>query len=52
MRKFLQGYAENIDGSIIEKDRKSCVLFNYKNAELEHVTMFIHDIYNGINKVL
>ena len=52
VRKLLTSYAENIDGSVIEKDRKSCILWNYKNAEQEHVTMFIHDIYNGIQKVL
>ena len=47
VRKILQGYTENINGSYIE-ERQSCILWNYKNAEPEHVTMFIHDLYNGI----
>lgn len=47
VRKIMQGYAENIDGSFIE-ERESCILWNYKNAEPEHVTLFIHDLYNMI----
>lgn len=41
VRKLLQGYAENIDGSVVEKDRKSCILWNFKNADHDHVSMFI-----------
>lgn len=47
----MSGYTENIDGSFVE-ERQSCILWNYKNAEIEHVTMFIHDLYKMINKVL
>ena len=47
----MSGYTENIDGSFVE-ERQSCILWNYKNAEQEHVTMFIHDLYKMINKVL
>lgn len=38
VRKIMKGYEENIDGSYIE-ERQSCILWNYKNGEPEHVTM-------------
>ena len=51
MKKILKAYSDNIDGSFIE-DRESCLLWNYKNAETEHGTTFIQDIYDLITKVL
>ena len=47
----MQGYTDNIDGSFIE-ERESCIIWNYKNTEQEHATMFIHDLYNTIRRVL
>jgi len=51
VKKIMKAYSDNIDGSFIE-ERESCVLWNYKNAESEHGTMFIHDLYNLIQKAL
>lgn len=51
VKKIMEAYADNIDGSFIEQ-RQSCILFNYKNAEAEHGTMFVHDLYRLIEKVL
>jgi trehalose 6-phosphate synthase/phosphatase len=47
----MQAYTDNIDGSFIE-ERQSCILWNYKNAEQEHGNMFIHDLYNQIEKII
>ena len=32
VRKIMQGYTDNIDGSFIE-ERESCIIWNYKNTE-------------------
>ena len=51
VKTIMEAYADNIDGALIE-ERQSCILFNYKNAENEHGTMFIHDLHSNISKVL
>lgn len=43
----MQGFAENIDGSFIE-ERESCLIWNFKNSESEHSSMFIQELYNTI----
>ena len=43
----MEAYSNNIDGAFVE-ERQSCISFNYKNADQEHGTMFIHDLYNLI----
>lgn len=40
VKKIMKGYEENIDGSFIE-ERQSTIIWNYKNAELEHVQMHL-----------
>lgn len=45
----MQSYTDNIDGSFIEV-RQSCIVWNYRNAEMEHGNMFIHDLYCQIDK--
>ena len=47
VKSVMEAYSDNIDGSFVT-ERQSCIEFNYKNAETEHGTMFIHDIYNLI----
>jgi len=42
---------DNIDGSFLE-ERQSGILYNYKNAENEHGTLFHYDIYKHIMKIL
>jgi len=51
VRKIMTNFTQNIDGSFIE-ERQSCILWNYKNADSEHAMLFIHDLYNQIQKVL
>ena len=51
IKKIIQAYVDNIDGSFIE-ERQSGILFNYKNAENEHGTLFHYDIYKHIMKIL
>ena len=50
-KSVMEAYSDNIDGSFVV-ERQSCIEFNYKNAETEHGTMFIHDIYNLIQKII
>jgi trehalose-6-phosphatase len=47
----MQVCTDNIDGSFIEM-RQSCILWNYKNTEQEHGTMFIHGLRSQIEKVI
>jgi trehalose 6-phosphate synthase/phosphatase len=47
----MQAYTDNIDGSFIEV-RQSCIVWNYRNAEMEHGNMFIHDLYSQIEKTI
>ena len=51
VKSVFEAYVDNIDGSFVV-ERQSCIEFNYKNAETEHGTMFIHDIYNLIQKII
>lgn len=51
VRRHMERYCDNIDGSFIE-ERQSCIRFNYKNAEAEHGTMFIHDLNHIIRKAI
>lgn len=51
VKSVMEAYSDNIDGSFVV-ERQSCIEFNYKNAETEHGTMFIHDIYNLIQKII
>lgn len=46
---IMQSYTDNIDGSFIEV-RQSCIVWNYRNAEMEHGNMFVHDLYSQIEK--
>ena len=47
----MNGYAENIEGSFID-ERQSCILWNYRNAEHDHAKLFIHDLYNVIQRTV
>lgn len=47
VKYVMNGYAENIEGSYIDV-RESCILWNYRNAEIDHAKLFIHDLYNVI----
>ena len=47
----MNGYAENIEGSFID-ERQSCILWNYRNAEIDHAKLFIHDLYNVIQRTV
>jgi trehalose-6-phosphatase len=51
IKKVIQAYVDNIDGSFIE-ERKCGILYNYKNADNEHGTLFHYDIYKHIMKIL
>ena len=51
MKSIMRAFSDNIDGSFIE-ERQTCILWNYKNSEAEHGTMFIHDLYQMLSKVL
>lgn len=47
----METYADNIDGSFIE-ERTSCIRFNYRNAESEHGSMFVHDLNHLVSKAI
>lgn len=51
VKYVMNGYAENIEGSFIDV-RESCILWNYRNAELDHAKLFIHDLYNVIQRTV
>lgn len=44
-------YTSNIEGSFID-ERKSCIMWNYRNAEIDHAKLFIHDLYNLIQRTV
>lgn len=47
----MNGYAENIEGSYIDV-RQSSIVWNYRNAEVDHAKLFIHDLYNAIQRTV
>lgn len=51
VKYIMSGYAENIEGSYVEV-RQSCIVWNYKNAEIDHAKLFIHDMYNMIQRTV
>jgi trehalose-6-phosphatase len=51
VRKIMQVYASNVEGAFIE-EQQSCLIFNYKNAEIEHGNIFIQDLYQLVQKQL
>jgi len=45
VKKIMQIYTENVDGSIVE-ERESTLVWNHKNAEEEHGNMVVGELYS------
>ena len=51
VKKIMQTYTENVDGSIVE-ERESTLVWNHKNAEEEHGNMVVGELYSQIKSCL
>ena len=51
VKKIMQIYTENVDGSIVE-ERESTLVWNHKNAEEEHGNMVVGELYSQIKSCL
>lgn len=48
---LMQSYSNNVDGSTVE-ERDSTLIWNYKNAEEEHGSMAVKELYCQIKQIL
>jgi trehalose-6-phosphatase len=47
----MKTYTENVDGAVVE-ERESTLVWNYKNAEEEHGSMVVGELYSQIKAIL
>jgi trehalose-6-phosphatase len=45
--EIMRTYTENVDGAVVE-ERESTLVWNYKNAEEEHGSMVVGELYSQI----
>jgi trehalose 6-phosphate synthase/phosphatase len=49
--EVMRTYTENVDGAVVE-ERESTLVWNYKNAEEEHGSMVVGELYALIKQIL
>jgi len=51
LKKIMQEYCDNVDGSCVE-ERNSTIVWNYKNVEEEHGQLCAKELYDQINHLI
>jgi trehalose 6-phosphate synthase/phosphatase len=51
LKRVMQEYCDNVDGSCVE-ERNSTIVWNYKNAELEHGHLFAKELCAQITSLI